>query len=480
MKKTSTIKIIVVLLSLFLDFGNKMIPPALGLTPIGVSVLCIFVATILQMLFLDNIIATFLSVLAFTQCGVWEFGQTLTNYFGTNLFWFMVALFVVMVPIEESGLIRRIAIWFLTRDITKKNPWFFVIMLFITSFVIGSFINSSALIVIIISLTAEVLGTLGIVKGHRTGELLILGVLFVIGVSHAATPIGHPTTVAMMSLLGDLGSLDYLKEMIVGILFTAMFVAILVVLMKFVFKLDVSGLSGYDPEVLKKELGPFTKKEKVSAWLLALMVILWILPSILGAIAPDAAAWMNRFNTSGPVIVIALLFTLFKDDEGKPIMVLNDALKKIPWQAAMVNAVASGLSTAFNHPDGNVKEFFGAVFGDAVSGLPDFVVILVLALLCTIMSGFASNIVSGTISSTIMYTLIRAGLVGVNPVAFCCVMCICAPAGFATAPANAYSSVTVASGWTKPGSQLKKAIFMEILVAILASTVGYALGLVIA
>lgn len=231
MKKKSTITLIVVLLSLFLNFGNKLIPTALGLTPIGVSVLCIFVATILQMLFLDNISATFLSVLAFTQCGVWEFGQTLTNYFGTNLFWFMVA---------------------------------------------------------------------------------------------------------------------------------------------------------------------------------------------------------------------------------------------------------SGLSTAFNHPEGNVKEFFGAVFGDAVSGLPDFVVILVLAILCTVMTGFASNIVSGTISSTIMYTLIRSGLVGVNPVAFCCVMAICACSGFATAPANAYSSVTAASGWTTPGNQLKTGLLMSLLIAVLASTVGYTLGLVIA
>lgn len=479
MKKPSIIKIIVVLFSLFLDFGNGLIPPVGGLSTIGVSVICIFIATIIQMLVLDNIIATFISVLAFTQCGVWEFGETLTNYFGTNLFWFMVALFVVMVPIEESGLIRRIAIWFLTRDITKKNPWFFVIMLFLTSFVIGSFINTSALIVIIISLTAEVLGTLEIKKGNRTGELLILGVLFVLGVSHAATPIGHPTTVSMMSLLGDLGSLDYLKEMMVGMPFTLIFIGVLLLLMKFVFKLDVESLSKYDPEILKKELGPMSKKEKVSAIMLILMVVLWILPSILSAVAPDMAAWMSKFNTSGPVILVALLFTIFKDEEGKPIMVLGQALTKIPWAAAMVNAVASGLSTAFNHPDGYVKEFFSTIFGDVVSGLPDFVVILILAIICVLMTSFASNIVSGTIASTIMYTLIRAGLVSVNPIAFCCVISICAASGFATPPANAYSSVTSASGWTTPGNQLKTGILMSLLIAVLASTVGYILGIII-
>ena len=478
-KNPSIIKIILILFSFFLDFGNGLIPPSHGLSAIGVSVLCIFVATILQMLLLDNIIATFISVLAFTQCGVWTWSETLTNYFGTNLFWFMVALFIVMVPIEESGLIRRIAIWFLTRDITKKNPWFFVIMIFITSFVIGTFINSSALIVIIISLVAEVLGTLGIKKGNHTGELLMLGVLFVIGVSHSSSPIGHPTTVSMMSLLGDLGSLDYLHEIMVGVTFNIIFILILTVLMKFVFKLDVTSLSKYDPDVLKKELGPMTRKEKISAIMLVFMVILWILPSILNSVAPAAAEWMNKFGTAGPVVLVAVLFTFFKDEHGEKIMVLSKSLSKIPWTAAVVNAVASGLSTAFNHPDGFVKEFFSEVFGDAVSGLPDFAVILALALLCVIMTGFTSNIVSGTISSTIMYTLIGAGLVGVNPVAFCCTMCICASAGFATAPANAYSSVAGASGWIRPSYQLRSGILMQILIAILASTIGYFLGMVL-
>ncbi len=479
-KKLTPIHWIFTVIGLVLMFCNQVVEPFNGLTEIGVSCMGIFLGTIILMLVLDNLRPVFLSILAFCFCGVYTWAGTLTNYFGTDLFWFMVTLFVMMAAVEESGLIKRLAIWFLTREITKKNPWFVVLMLLVASLVIGSFLNSSALMIILVSLLAQILESLNIKKASKTSGLLVMATLAVVAVSHAATPIGHPTAVNGITQLSNfgLGELNYGTFSMVGIPFNIVWLIIVMLVLKFVFRLDVNDLKNYDPDMLKGMVGAPSKKEKFCAAILVFVIVLWMAPSFMKMFPATLAAgtWLGKFGTTGPVIIGILLMSMVPLEEGRPMMTLAEGMSKVPWAPCACNAVASGLSTALNHPDGGVKDFFANTFGPALEGLSPFLVLLALCLLCSYMTSFTTNILSGTVAMTIGFSLIGAGVVDLNPVAMAMALTICSCAAFATPPAAAYAAVTAGSGLVSPGNQMKIGLFMDTLVALLTSTVAYGLA----
>ena len=155
----------VLAVSLFLMFGNCLLPNMWGLNRTGMATVCIFVGTMLLMILCNLIWPLFLSIMAFIVNGVYTLNQALSISLGHNLMWFTVFCCMVLYVLREVGILRRMAIWLISRPIAQKSPWLFLGSIFLATMLMGYIMDCTALIILYASLVGQIFDELGINYG---------------------------------------------------------------------------------------------------------------------------------------------------------------------------------------------------------------------------------------------------------------------------------------------------------------------------
>ena len=114
---------------------------------------------------------------------------------GNSLLWFMMLNGVLISSIEKTGLYRRAALWIACRPITRKSPWLFLFALLLSCLLCGSLMNTTAVYLLFLALSTEVLQQLRVEKGHPFAGIFMIAVMAVSNISHAITPFGHSVTI---------------------------------------------------------------------------------------------------------------------------------------------------------------------------------------------------------------------------------------------------------------------------------------------
>lgn len=158
-------------------FCNEMLPQFAGLSQTGVSVVCIFIGTLALMLFVEMGWPLLVSILASVYCDVWMLQEAVSASLGNNIVWFIVFSGIVISLLEEAGVIQNIALWFITRPWNKGRPWMFIGSLFLSTFLLGTIMDCTALFLIMVSLVENILRILGYKRGDKFGSLIMIGVM---------------------------------------------------------------------------------------------------------------------------------------------------------------------------------------------------------------------------------------------------------------------------------------------------------------
>lgn len=469
-------KWVVTIISAFLMFFNRYIPPVMGLNETGMAVLCIFIGTMAMLLTVDLCWPFILCVLAYVDNGVYTLSEALSNSLGNSVFWFVAFSGLLITAMDDSGVIKRIACWFLTRPYNKGHPWRFICSLFFATMIIGSFMDPTALIILLIALVEEILHILGLKRGSRFGELIMLGVLVFVGLSYGITPIGHPVPVMMISMFGEIEPVSFLEYSIVGYAVSIIYFIFVILLMRFVFRLDVSVLKQFDPSVLSDINKPLDKKGKITCVVYVVVIILWMLPNFVQNLLPGVYSKLNEWGTISPLFIGIIALNLIQVN-GKPIMNFGSRIKDIPWQACMPCASALLIGGSLSHADAGITDALANYLGPLLQGVGPHAFVIVICLFCTILTNFSSDMVTAVLGATISLTLIESGIVqGVNITGLCVAIGICASCAYATPPGAAYASIIAGHGWVRVREQLLEGGLCAIVASLSSSLVGYNLA----
>lgn len=467
-------KWVIIALSTFLMFFNKLLPPILGLSQLGMSIICIFAGTMALLLLVDLNWPLLLSILAYGWCGVYTVSEAVSLSFGNSVFWFVALSGLLIVALERCGVIKRIALWFLTRPSNTGHPWRFVASLFLSALLLGCIMDPTALVILFAALTEEILGLLGRKKGDRFGELLMIGILVFIGMSYGVTPIGHPVPVMMLTMFEPIEPVNFLHYCVIGLIVAAVYFIIIMLLMKFVFKLDIDVLRNFDPAVLKNiELPPLDRRGKISCGVYIGVIILWLAPSMVQNIDPELYASLNSFGTIMPLLLGLILLNVIHVD-GKPVMSFGASMKETPWMACIPSAAAMLIGGSLNHAQAGITDAIANTLGPALSNVSPMLFVIIVCLLCTVMTNFSSDMVTSILFATISVTLISSGVIqGVNITGLCVALGICASCAYATPPGAAYAAVIAGNGWVRVKKQLIDGGLCGIVASLSCSLIGY-------
>lgn len=457
MKKS---KAILLAIALVLMFGAKYAPPILGLDEIGMATLGVFAGTILLLIGVDLIWPSFLSLFAFAFNGVYTLNESIRLMFGNSVFWFMLINGVVIGVIERTGLLKRVALGIACRPFTKRNPWLFLAAFYLSCFVCGSLMNTTAVALLFFAIAAEVLNVLGIEKGSRFGSLFMFGTLVFSNISHALTPFGHSVTMVGIQYFADYQGLNFLQYSLMGYLCGVLGLGLVLLALRFVFKMDVSPLTGFEAEQLVQQLGPVKPEEKLSAVLLGGIILWWMLPTLLQKPFPELYHFVSsQLGIVAPLFVALCLMCVIHVN-GKPLMNISTDVKNAPWAACYPVGIALFLGTALSNEKTGIIPAVSGAAAPLCQGLSPLVFVGVITFLVMVLSNFSSCTLSVTIGALITTTLMGGGAItGVHGGAMSLALVISAQAAYATPPASAPAAIFSGLGWQDSSHQFRYGLF---------------------
>ena len=277
-KDNKVLSAIVIVIALFFDFGFRFIPAPSGMSQDAFGVIGIFIGSLLLWLTISIDWPSILCILALGLLPNFGFTNAFTSSFGSETFIFLMFTFVCTYALSKTNIIKRIAVWFVNTKLAKKSGWLFVTMFLLSVLILGMFMSPTVLFVVLIPILEQIFEIAKIEKGEKIGKLFYIGMAFCVSISSGMTPIAHVFPVLALKTAGL--TINYIAYMAFAIPVGLIVFGLMLLMFKLFLKPDVSKLTNLDTTALQNELPKMDLKEKLTLSIFALVVFLWITPSL--------------------------------------------------------------------------------------------------------------------------------------------------------------------------------------------------------
>lgn len=386
------------LICLSLIFGFGFLPPFGGITPLGMSILGIFIGMLYGWIFIEIIWPSLLGILALMLTGALTPVETLNRSFGDPVVQLSFFIFVFCATIEHYGLSRFVSIWFITRKFISGRPWLFTYMLLGSIFILGGLTSASPATIIGWTILYGICETCGYKKGEAYPTMMIFGIAFAAQLGMSLIPFKQAALTVFGAFENMSGgfAIDYGKYMILALFVCALTLLVFIALGKFVFKPDIKKLLDLDiSQICAGESLKLNRMQKIILGFLSLLIVLMLAPGIL----PDAfvlTRFLRSLGNTGIVILVVTIMMIVRIDN-KPVInfkLMTD--KGVIWNVVILLAVIQPLTYVMTKPESGITQFLATLmqplFDLATPSSFTLIIGLISLLLCQIMNNAAAGI----------------------------------------------------------------------------------------
>ena len=481
MKKKDTKSTLVLILALVVIIGSRFIPGAAGLSADAIAVLGVFFGSLIMWIGLSIDWPSMITLLALGLIPVFGFSSTFAGAFGNTTVAFLIFTFALVYPLAKTNFVRRCTVSFITNRIARKGPWYFVCFLLAAVTFMGLFISPSVLFVAFMPFLEDIYSVLGIKKGGKTGNMIMMGTAFCISLSSGMTAIGHvwPTMAIGYYTAATGNDVNQFQYMAMGIPTGIILIALLILVFKFLYRPD--DIQDIQPEKamnLRGTVPPADTREKIILAVMLLTVFLWVGPSFIKGILPDVYTMVNGWSIAMPPLLGCIILFIAKTD-GERIMNFKEVTSKgILWGSILMTAAATQLGSCLTNADVGISEWLTATLQPLTSNLPVIGMIMFFMTWAVVETNFSSNIVTTTVVSAVALSVLTAlpeGSVNVGAVVcmvgFAAAICNMTPAGQSTV-----NTVAIGSGWTDTKSMFIWGGIFAVMGILVLTFIAYPLG----
>ena len=482
-QKTSTGKWIALLVGLFCMFATGIIAPPAGLSQAGFQVLGILVGAIVLFLTWGTGFPSMMIVFALMTVPGLSAAKVTQATFGNNTVVFLLFCMMLAACLTKSGAARRIAIWFLTNKLARKSPWWTIIMFFAANYVLNFVLSTAATIFVMLPIAVEIFESVGIKKEDKApiAVVLLLGTLVTGLISNSANPISHATILQGFSFYESFTgeAMDFFTYCAIATPLTLVACIVFVLMVKYIWRPDVSMLSGINYAALESSVGPMTKREKWSIVFYIICVLLWMMPGLSKYVWPAAAPFFGKINNCLPPLAALFIMNFIKVD-GEKILDWSEAVKSVNWPSFMFIASIMGLGSFMGNADIGIPEWMSSTLSPLFSNVSPFMFLLIMVVMTELMTSFCSNTVTVSVMLAVAMPL-SLGIYDGRISAFVVAALVAGAAdnGWSAPPASPTAAVVYGSGWVDSKQMMKWGLLTALMHAIVTMTVGYLLGVAI-
>ena len=442
----------------------RFVPPFGGLTPVGVGVIGTFIGAVYGWIMIDML---WPSILALVGIGL-SIGMTtmMTQSFGSLT---IVALIVCMMACGvamKNGGFTWLAMKLLTSPVFAGKGWTILTVILLLAWLCGSF-NPIIMMVIFANFMFGIFEQVGVKKDDKLVVFMMLAVAYQLMRGQILFPFMGTGMVYMNAYNSMFPNLpmpmnQYLTMMVtMGLIM----LAVLMLLMKFVFRIDVSPLANYKPA---GGVPAATKGQKMGLIIFAVFLAVMI----ASVFAPQPfKGFLEKFGVVGVGMLIGALIPLLKDENGKPLGDLEELLHLANWGQIMMVGYIMILSTQMMMPTTGITSLMATIMKPFMA-FPPMVFIMFVMVFCLVLTNVANNMMCAVLC---MPFLVNFGvMVGMNPVAMVCLMFIITEFALATPSASPVTGVAFSyTNWVSSGKMMKYGILMSVILFVVFLAIGW-------
>ena len=435
------------------------IKPTNGLTEIGVRVIAILIPVLYLWLTTNTHWTCLLALALLAMTQAMTPNEVWAGSMGHFVVITVIAYMILNICLKETGVINKIAMWFVTRKFVQGRPYAFMCMFFASNVIIGLFMDNLSLAVIYIGIAEVLCEKIGVKKGDSFYTCIFTGVMWGNVLLSICSPIAHALPNIIMGLCeSQLGiQISYAQWLAVGVPFAAvMFVVIMIGVL--IWRPDTSAFKNFDVETVKRESKPLGKDGIFAAVIFVLVVFFVLSPSVLKGVSPFFA-YLNSIGVVIPALLAIAVLALVRFN-GKPVLDVPSAMRQVPLPPVIFAGTVSVFAVPLSAESTGITVWLGNIFQPLVAGLSPFAIIVVLILIAIIMTNFLSNTVTMVLFFNIGAVLLANG--NTNMAAFTIVIALAASMATVTPSAAVPSPLFFGPGHVTMKTTLKYNMFFAI------------------
>lgn len=427
------------LLCLLLMFGFGQLPAFAPLTAFGMKVLGIFLGLLYGWIFVGNIWPSLAGLLALLLVGGMKPAELWHQSFGDPVVVMMLFIFTFCAAINAYGVAKYLSLWMISRKILVGRPWLFTFVFLLSIAGLSGLTSSSPAILIGWNILYGICEVCGYQREDAYPRLMLFGVVFAAQFGMAMVPFKQLPLTVLSVFEGLSGShIPMVPYMLLAVVCCASGITILVLMMRFVMRPDVSALCNLRPEALGTDGRNMTRQQKIMLGFLVLLVMLLILPSILPSSNLLAILLCKLGNTGICMVVVTILCAIKVD--GVPLLRFGAMVQEgVAWGIILLLAVVQPLSAAMNAPESGITAALLVLLQPLFDGHSSAVFLLTIGLVALLLAN-----------------VINVGAVGVSLMPVLCTYC--ASAGIVPQPAAMLVVLSIHLGLLAPSASTSAAL----------------------
>lgn len=499
-----------ILFSFFLLLFFRFVPPFPGMSESGMTVLGLFLGVLLLWLFVAIDWPSLVLLAGLMTLPEFSAADVFAVSFGSPTVLFLLFTFVLTNALAETGVLRRIAVAFITCRPAQRGPWHFVTLYFSGILFLGCFLSPTVLFFLYLPILEEMYALVGCKKGDPAASMLMMGTVVMTGISSGMTPIAHVFPLLAMSAYETYAGV---AVNIVHYLLLAIPVGLLTAfgtLLVFRFLLHpnmdafsrnrtehlrnhfvqetISGLSSAEGDSSddcfhKTALSVKKHRERIVVAVFLLVLFLWIAPDLLVRILPfegiqSLFAVLHKLGTAFPPLVGCILLSIFSID-GKPLLSLGTAFREgVAWSAILMCAGTGALGWALTQPAIGWSEWLSAHLSPLAASFSPVSIFFFFALWASLQTNISSNMVTATVVSAAAIGSLP-NLSGVSGELLLSLIGMLSAYAFATPPAMPCVAIAGSSGWTTAHQMMRYGVLAMFIGVFFSSIWAFCLNCVL-
>ena len=423
------------------------------LAPVTFQLICIFASAIWLWVTHSIEMGSIVALTALCLVPGITTGAIITAAFGNTTIWFLIFSMILTYALSSSGVLRRIAIYFVDNPAAKKNSYWFMAFYFLAILLLGSFMAPTVTFVLFFGLVKEIYDLLKLRPGDKMARNLMIGTGFFASISCAMTPIAH--TFPLMAL----GYYEAATGVAISYFaFMQLSIPICLLIAIAAYLLLVRGIDKkFDFNSLHFERTNWTWQEIVALIVFIGVVICWLVVGIW----PTTFVALNALGTIWPALIGIIILMACG------ILNIKEACSKgVAWPAILLCGTTLALGKYVAATEYGIIPLISSLF---VNVNPASILFIIVAF-TIILTNLISNIVTTTLSYNLFVPMIMASGM-VSPVIATILIGICASLAYALPSSIAHIALAGSSGWATANDMIKYGIILGIISIIIIGVI---------
>ncbi len=461
-------------------FFFQLLPAPAPITPYGMKLIGIFIGIIYLWTTEDILWSSILGLVAMVCLGIFTGNELTSAAFGQSLLIMLLFVLAIIFCMDKSGLFDWIANWMQRLKFVQGRPWVLVTMLFALVFVVTLVGNGSLIIFLIWSIIYKIGKKVGYTRENKWMAAMVVGISMTSIVGQHVLPF-RPGPLYMLAVFQQTSGIEInaVKYILMQGTLSICLIALYILVMRFVLRLDVSALKEIDMEEFTGERQPMTKQQKFLLFCLFVMVFALILPSILTFLPKNVVTnTIGSLNTVGMSWILFVILCVLHID-GKPVLVFREIADKVLWEMLALMACALTIAPALAGEGTGVTEALQAILAPIFGGHGPIFFAVVLSLFCLLATNIANNAVITMIGITVLITYMKMGI-GVNGPAVMVILVLLINMAILIPAASGYGAMLHSqAGMVTKGNLYKYAVIAMLCTFLVYTVIGLPLGYLI-